>query len=111
MLQKVIPAPTRLRYSRGKRGKHLPSIEISLTLGSWTSVVTGAVRCELMSLGNIEIVNTRLSRWNYGFRYNMRFDPYNDDHQIDQVYDCEIEKGVKKARQVAWVVRKVCISL
>ena len=69
--------------------------------------MTGAVRCELMSLGNREVINLRLSRWNYGFRYNVRYDPNNEDHKLHLVYDCPIEHDVKKVPQIIWLVRKV----
>jgi hypothetical protein len=39
----------------------------------------------------------------------MRFDHDNDDHRVEDVYECKIEKGVKKVKQLAWLVRKVYI--
>ncbi|KIW85159.1 hypothetical protein Z517_00549 [Fonsecaea pedrosoi CBS 271.37] len=70
---------------------------------SWTSVVEGAVRCLFMSLGNIQTINTRLSRWNYGIPYNVRFDPAL--HRQEDMFYCEDERCAK-AKQIEWLVRK-----
>ncbi|OAP60220.1 hypothetical protein AYL99_05222 [Fonsecaea erecta] len=70
---------------------------------SWTSVVEGAVRCLFMSLGNIQTINTRLSRWNYGIPYNVRFD--RTTHRYEDRFFCE-EERCAKAKQIEWLVRK-----
>jgi hypothetical protein len=76
---------------------------LTYALKSWTSVVEGAVRCLFMSLGNIHTVNTRLSRWNYGIPYNVRFDP--SKHRYEDKFFCPEEKFAK-AKQIEWLIRK-----
>ena len=72
-------------------------------------MVEGAVQCELLSLGNVQAVNFRLSRFNYGFKYSERFDP--DKHRLEDSYPCKYEEidgePVVKVHQICWLVKKV----
>ena len=76
---------------------------------SWTKVVEGAVQCELLSLGRVQAVNVRLSRFNYGFTFSVPFDP--EKHRPEDSYPCKWEKidgkPVLKAHQICWLVKKV----
>jgi hypothetical protein len=72
---------------------------------SWTSVVKGAVRCEYMALGNINMINTRLSRWNYGIPFSEPFD--ETKHSLEDKYPWPYGKIDKARNQVLWLVKKV----
>lgn len=72
---------------------------------SWTSVVKGAVHCEYMELGNTHLINTRLSRWNYGIPFRETYDPMK--HREEDRYHDPHWKSEKARNQVCWLVKKV----
>lgn len=71
-------------------------------------MVKGAVRCEYMALGNINLINTRLSRWNYGISFNEPFD--ETKHSPEDKYFCPYGKIDKARNQVMWLVKKVLLD-
>ncbi len=81
------------------------SPEYLLHRARWTSVVRGAVLCEYMSLGNRELINTRLPRWNYGVRFKETFDPLRHDPK-DKEKD-ERTGQIKARNQIAWLIKRV----
>jgi hypothetical protein len=74
---------------------------------SWTSVVKGAVLCEYMELGNTHLINTRLSRWNYGIPFRETYDP--NKHREEDRYPDPFERPARAKNQICWLVKKVSI--
>lgn len=70
---------------------------------SWSSVVEGAVKSVFMSLGNIQTITLRLSKYNYGIPFHPPFDPAQ--HRAEDMFVCPYE-GIQKARLVQWLVKK-----
>ncbi|KAI5795147.1 hypothetical protein EDC01DRAFT_74332 [Geopyxis carbonaria] len=72
--------------------------------GYWQSVAAGAVRCEMLGLGRVNPVNTRLCRLNYGTAYKIRFDPAV--HRAEDKWECPHTGVTKATNQVQWFIRK-----